>query len=88
MEKNLSLAEKFGLAKRNQLIQIDANTIGIIKKRKSRIIMKDGKQILDMAKQIWKNDKKANVVLIIEGPICSKTINFLSENKIGILEEH
>ena len=88
MEKNLSLAEKFGLAKRNQLIQIDANTIGIIKKRKSRIIMKDGKQILEMAKQIWKNDKKTNIVLIIEGPICSKTINFLADNKIGVLEEH
>jgi len=88
MKQNLSLAEKFGLAKRNQLIQIDANTIGIIKKRKSRIIMKDGKQILDIAKQIRTNDKKTNIVLIIEGPICSKTLNFLSENKIGVLEEH
>ena len=87
MEQNTNLAEKMGLAKRTKLIQINANTIGILKKRKSRIIMKDGKQVLEIAKQIRKYDKKNNVVLIIQGPICSKTINFLSENSIGIIEE-
>ena len=87
MNKNSSLAEKFDLPKRTQLIQINANTIGIIKKRKSRIIMKDGKQILDIAKMIRKVDSGISIVLIIQGPICSKTMKFLSENKIGILEE-
>jgi len=87
MEQNLSLAEKFGLAKRTKLIQINANTIGIIKKRKSRIIMKDGKQILDIVNTIRKIDSSISIVLIIQGPICSKTMKFLSENKIGILEE-
>jgi len=88
MKSNTSLAEKFGLSKRTQLIYIDKDTIGIIKKRKTRIIMKDGKQILEIAKQIRKHEKNVNIVLIIEGPICSKTINFLMEHKIGILEEH
>lgn len=84
----ISLTEKFGLPKRTQLVQLDNNTIGIVKKRKSRIIMKDGKQIVDIAKQIQKVDKNFNVMLIISGPICSKTIKYLGENGIGILEEN
>ena len=84
----LSLTEKFGLPKRTQLVQLDNNTIGVVKKRKSRIIMKDGKQIVETAKQIQKADKNLNVMLIISGPICSKTIKYLGENGIGILEEN
>ncbi len=83
----ISLTEQFGLPKRTQLIQLDANTIGIVKKRKSRIIMKDSKQIVDIAMQIRKENKKLNIMLIISGPICSKSIKFLGENKIDILEE-
>ena len=83
----ISLTEQFGLPKRTQLIQLDANTIGIIKKRKSRIIMKDSKQIVDIAMQIRKENKNLNIMLIISGPICSKSIKFLGENKIDILEE-
>lgn len=82
-----SLTEKFGLPKRLKLIQIDAKTIGIIKKRKSRIIIKDGLQILDIAKQIRKLDKSLSIYLIIEGPICSKTISLLAKNKIEIVSE-
>jgi len=83
----ISLTEQFGLPKRTQLIQLDANTIGIIKKRKSRIIMKDSKQIVDIAMQIRKENKNLNIMLIISGPICSKSIKYLGENKIDILEE-
>jgi len=82
-----SLNEKFALPKRTQLIQLNANTVGIVKKRKSRIIMKDSKQIVDLAKQIRKVDNKLNIMLIISGPICSKSIKYLGEHKIGILEE-
>ena len=83
-----SLAEIYELPKRTQLIQLDENSIGLIKKRKSRIIMKDGKQIVDIANQIRKKDNTKNILLIISGPICSKTIKYLQENKIGILEEN
>ncbi|MCK5857143.1 MAG: hypothetical protein KAG64_06610 [Bacteroidales bacterium] len=85
--KNKTINEVYGLASRVKLVQIDINTIGIVKKRKSRIIMKDGLQILDIAKQIWKQEKNKTIALIVSGPICSKTTSFLVEHKIDILQE-
>ena len=85
--ENKSLSEEFGLNKRTQLVQINANSIGILKQRKSRIIMKDGKQILEIAQQIWKKNKDLNIALIISGPICSKTSAFLHQHNIDIMIE-
>jgi len=85
--ENKSLSEQFGLNKRTQLVQINTDSIGIIKQRKSRIIMKDGKQILEIANQIWKKDKGIKIALIISGPICSKTTAFMHQHNIDILIE-
>jgi hypothetical protein len=80
-------AQNYGLAKRVKLVQLENNTIGIVKKRKSRIIMKDGRQILDIAQQIRNVDTNASIALLISGPICSKTTKLLSENNIEIILE-
>ncbi len=85
--KNTLLSEEYGLSKRTQLIQIENNTIGIVKKRKSRIIMKDGAQILAIAESIWTKNKSLAINLIISGPICSKTRKFLAEHNIKIISE-
>ena len=82
--QNQSLAESFNLSKRIQLVELENNTIGIIKKRKSRIIMKDGAKILEIARKIWTIDPSLKIALIISGPICSKTRKFLGENNITI----
>ena len=50
--------KQFGLSSRTYLIE-NKNTISIIIDRKSRIIMKDGKKILDQANAIQKIKKKA-----------------------------
>jgi len=78
-------AEDYRLAKRTKLIMLKKDRIGIIKKRKSRIIMKDGRQILDIAGQIRKVDAGLSIALLISGPICGKTTKFLNENQIEII---
>lgn len=55
--------------------------IYIVKSIKSRIIMKDGRKILAVAKEI-KREKKSETYLATTAPICSKTKMFLEENEI------
>ncbi len=86
MEKFLN-PQDFGLNKRIKLIQISENNIGIVKKRKSRIIMKDGVLLADIASQIKASSPKSNVSILISGPICSKTIKFLNDYSITVLKE-
>ena len=74
--------KQFGLSSRTYLIE-NKNTISIIIDRKSRIIMKDGKKILDQANAIQKIKKKA-IILLTSAPVCGKTKIFLSENDINI----
>ncbi len=76
----------FGFSNR-VVINADKDTYKIIKKRKSRIIMKDGLQILSMAKKIKEDIPTAKIQLHISGPICSKTLKFLNENSIAIVHE-
>ena len=74
--------KQFGLSSRTYLIE-NKNTISIIIDRKSRIIMKDGKKILDQANAIQKIKKKA-ITLLTSAPVCGKTKIFLFENDINI----
>ena len=75
---------QFGLSSRT-ILQEDGESIIIVKKRKSRIIMKDSKQILEIANKILSYKPNYQIKLLISGPICSKSIKFLSENKIEII---
>lgn len=77
--------EDFGLNKRQKLIKFSNTEIGIIKMRKSRIIMKDGEQINHLANAIKSKDNKLKVKLIISGPICTKTVKYLKGNNIDVV---
>jgi hypothetical protein len=86
MDKYIEIdSEEFGLSKRLKLVKLSTDNIGIVRMRKSRLIMKDGKQILDTANTIKSKDDKLKVSLMISGPICSKTVNYLRENDITII---
>ncbi len=74
----------FGLNSRVVLVQISNNHFGIVKMRKSRIIMKDGIQVLDIANKITSVRPNTKISLLISGPICSKTIKFLDKESISI----
>jgi len=56
----------------------------IVKNIKSRIIMKDGKKINEIANTITKQTKR-NVFLATTAPVCSKTTNYLNDKKIKII---
>jgi hypothetical protein len=77
-------SSQFGLSNRVKLKFKDNNII-IVKQRKSRIIMKDSKQILDIANKIRAKEHGKEIKLLISGPICSKSIKNLNENNIEII---
>ena len=79
-------ATEYGLSKRINIVEISKNHLGILKQRKSRVIMKDGEQILDIADLIRKIDSNIKISLIISGPICGKTIKHLESNSINIVK--
>jgi len=80
-------ASELGLPSRTKLATDGKRAHYIIKNIKSRIIMKDGKKILKIAKQI-KKETKTCVFLATTAPVCSKTKSYLKENKIEIIFDY
>lgn len=77
--------KEFDLPSRTVLEQIDNNTIAILINRKSRIIMADGKKILEKAGKIRKVRPDYSIVLKTTAPLCSKTIDFLGKEGIQLI---
>ena len=84
--KESILPTDFGLSNRVN-IQLDGNSIIIVKQRKTRIIMKDSKQLLEIANKIWNKKPDIKIKILISGPICSKSIKFLADNGIEVITE-
>ncbi len=83
---NLNLDPKhYNLNSRLRLAKVSDSHIAILKKRKSRIIMKDGRQLVEQVNQIKSVNPALEVSIMISGPICSKTKNMLQEQGIGII---
>ena len=85
MKEDISPTD-FGLSNRVILI-LEGRSIIIVKKRKSRIIMKDSKQLLETANKIWNKKPNIKIKILISGPICSKSIKFLADNDIEVITE-
>ena len=77
----------FGLNSRIKIVSLSGKDFGIVKKRKSRIIMKDGIQIVTIANSIRDRFPESEITLIYSGPICSKTIEFLMKQNIKLNHE-
>ena len=73
---------QFGLHPRTAIEELSMNHFALVISRKSRIIMSDGKKILEKAGRIKKVNKTVKVSLKISGPVCSKTRKFLHEHGI------
>ena len=76
-----------GAPKRSNVAMDNDNNIYIVKNIKSRIIMKDGLKLFDLAKKI-KTVKNVTVSLATTAPVCSKTKKYLKENKIKITSDY
>ena len=80
-------SNKFGLSDRTILGVDNKNNHYIIKNIKSRIIMKTGKKINEIANKI-RFKIKGNVILATTAPVCSKTKKYLKEKKINIIFDY
>ena len=83
---NLINAKNFGLSPRTVLGQLSKNHFVIIKDRKSRIIMKDGRQLFEQVETIKRNAPEIKVSIATNAPICGKTTKCFAEKGISILE--
>ena len=75
-----------GISKRTQVAEGKDRNYYIIKNIKSRIIMKDGKKIVETA-NIIKNQTNKQVFLATTAPICSKTKIYLESKNIQIVKD-
>ena len=82
--------KRFGLSPRSVLGQLSQNHLVILKDRKSRIIMKDGNQIIEQINTMQYNEPNVRISLATNAPVCSKTTEFLMEKGIDMLslEKH
>ena len=74
----------YQLSSKVQLEELNPHQIGIRKVIKSRIIQKDAIKIVEMARQIQQVDSQLKVSLICTRNICSKSIDLLAKEGIGI----
>lgn len=77
----------FGLHHTTRIEKGDGNRFTLVMNRKSRIIMKDGHQILSRSERIKAAESGAVVTVRTTAPVCSKTRAFLAENGITIIED-
>lgn len=84
MSRNIDPKE-FALPPRTVLEQVGSNTIAIVMLRKSRIIMADGRKIVEKAGKIQQVRPDVNVALKTSAPICSKTIKFFEGEGIQVV---
>ena len=69
------------------IIEEEKSALTIVVNRKSRIVMKDGRRLLDQVRQIKKFSKKP-VSIFTTAPVCSKTKGFLNNNGVEIIQEN
>jgi hypothetical protein len=81
----LSSPKIFDLTLRTMVGQYYSNHWVLIKDRKSRIIMKDGRQILEQIQIIKNQEPNSKVSLAVNALVCGKTTTFLNEKGIEIL---
>ncbi len=78
--------KEFGLPPRTVVEKIAADTLAIVIDRKSRIIMADGRKIVEKAGKIRQERPGMRIILKSSAPVCGKTSNFLSEHGIDVQE--
>jgi hypothetical protein len=78
--------KQFDLSPRVLLKKIGKTGIAIVINRKSRIIMKDGNNILEKAMKIKSRKPGMKVSLETTAPVCSKTSAFLKKNDIEVVQ--
>ena len=74
----------FGLHPSTRIEVREAGVYAIVIRRKSRIIMKDGRTILAKVEKIQAHAPETRVFVQTTAPVCSKTRAFLKEKGVDI----
>lgn len=74
-----------GLPARTVVERLGAKHLALVKDRKSRIIMSDGRKILQLAETIRRSYPDSLISLKTSAPVCSKTKAFLKERGIEVM---
>jgi len=77
--------KEFGLPARTVIEQIGDDTIALVVDRKSRIIMADGKKILEKLNKIKNDQSGVDLALKTTAPVCSKTKAFFKSEGIQLI---
>jgi hypothetical protein len=85
MMTNIINPEEFGLPRKTLIEEVGKHHLAIVINRKSRVIMSDGKKILEKAEKIRKLQPNIIVSLRISAPLCRKTRTFLEEHGIDVV---
>jgi hypothetical protein len=77
--------KKFGLSGKTVIEDIGDNHYVLVVDRKSRVIMADGKKLLEKAEKIKAVEPCTKISLRSTAPVCSKTSRFLADNGIELI---
>lgn len=76
--------KSLGLSSRDRIKKLPGNQLALIIDRKSRIVMADGRRILEKIKIIQELVPNMVIVLKTSAPVCSKTMALFYEHGIRI----
>jgi hypothetical protein len=77
--------KEFGIRGKTVIELVSRNHFVIVISRKSRIIMSDGRKLLDKFNLIKKAKPDARLSLKTTTPVCGKTRTFLKDHNIDII---
>tara|TARA_B100001758_G_scaffold218008_1_gene205207 strand:+ start:2712 stop:2975 length:264 start_codon:yes stop_codon:yes gene_type:complete len=75
----------YNLPTRTKLLKDGSGSLFIVIDRKSRVVMKDGNRVLNIAKRIKEVNQNTNISLLTSAPVCSKTKEFLLKHNVSVL---
>ena len=79
--------KSLGLQSRTTVEEVNKDTLALVIKRKSRIIMADGIKILAKVSKIKTAKPNMNVILKTTTPICSKTLQLFENNGLEVIKD-
>lgn len=80
--KDIYSPESLRLSSRTRIRTLSEKHIALVIDRKSRIIMKDGKGLVEKANIIRAKFSDMSISLETSAPVCTKTLAFLADNGI------
>ena len=84
VKKNID-PKRFGLPPKTVIEKLGENHYALVINRKSRIIMADGKKLVEKADKMKALEPGTKISLRSTAPVCSKTIRFVADHGIELL---